>query len=80
MLLAFDVIEIRVVLRMLVKKILEVNGRPLNGVGAVKKFDDLWQIAHAQNFDFVNDGGFGGIRLWKNQPFEVFPLGRHSDG
>ena len=35
MLLAFDVIEISIVLRMLVKEILEVDRGPLNGLGAV---------------------------------------------
>jgi hypothetical protein len=35
MLLAFDVIEISIVLRMLVKEILEVDGGPFNDLGAV---------------------------------------------
>src|SRR6266508_910001 len=79
MLLAFDVIEVSVVLRVLVKEIFEVDRGPLNGLGAVQKLDDLRQVAYAQNFDFMNYCGFGGIRLGKNQSFEVFPLRGHCD-
>jgi hypothetical protein len=34
---------------------------------------------YAQNFDFVDDRGFGSIRLWKNQALEVFPFCRDGD-
>ena len=63
-LLAFDVIEVAVVLRVLTgtnRRDWPVVGG--NGLHAVEKLDDLGQVANAKDFDLAHHRGFRSILL-----------------
>ena len=58
-LLSFDIVEVRIVLRMLTEQIFEVHMRARTIVCApLRNSTTCGKILHAEDFDFAHDGGF----------------------
>ena len=79
-LLPFDVVEVRIVLRVLTEQIFEIHMCGCDGLGAIEKLNDLRQVLNSKNFDFADDGGLRCIGLGQDESFVFFLLRRHGDG
>ena len=78
-LLSFDVVEVRVVVRVLIEQIVEINMGGFDMQGAVEKLNDLRQVAYPKNFDFAHDGGLRSVLFGQDDPSDFFLLRRHGD-
>ena len=80
MLLSFDVVEVRIVLRVLTEQIFEIHMCGCDGLGSIEKLNHLRQVLNPKNFDSAHDGGLRCIGLGQDESFVFFLLHRHGDG
>jgi hypothetical protein len=76
--LAFDVVEVDgpvFILTVWLK--LEFVGLVVDG--AVEKFDDFEERSEAVDFEFGDDGGFGGVGFGEDEAFESLLVGHDGD-
>jgi hypothetical protein len=79
-LLPFDIVEVRIVARMLTEQVFEIHMCGCESLGSIEKLNHLRQVLNPKNFDFADHGGLRCIGLGQDESFVFFFFCRHGDG